>query len=99
MLCSAVLELAVLELADADGRQFLDNHQNVGEAEWTGKAVQLPPASELPHIDMQVVNYHRPVFGTFHSKFMVVDRKIAILSSNNIQVRKIVALCGLIASS
>ncbi|KAI9847238.1 MAG: hypothetical protein M1838_000974 [Thelocarpon superellum] len=66
-------------------KQFLDNHQTVPESEWTGKAVQLPPAKEVPHLDMQVVNYHRPIFGTFHSKFMVVDRKIAILSSNNIQ--------------
>ena len=34
---------------------------------------------------MQVLNYHRPMLGTFHSKFMVVDRKIGIVSSNNIQ--------------
>ena len=65
---------------------MFDNHQNVSEEEWTGKAVQLPRREEIPHIDMQVVNYHRPVFGTFHSKYMVVDRKIAIISSNNIQV-------------
>ncbi len=66
--------------------QLLDNHQAVSSSEWTAKAVQLPAAGEIPHIDMQVVNYHRPIFGTFHSKFMVIDRKIAIVSSNNIQV-------------
>ncbi|KAI9832247.1 MAG: hypothetical protein M1819_004425 [Sarea resinae] len=68
-----------------NAKQVLDNHQPVSPAEYVGKNVQLPPPEELPNIDMQVVNYHRPIFGTFHSKYMVVDRKIAILSSNNIQ--------------
>jgi len=45
----------------------------------------LPKPEEIPNIDMEVVNFHRPIFGTFHSKYMVVDRKIAILQSNNIQ--------------
>lgn len=34
---------------------------------------------------MQVINYHRPIFGTFHAKFMIVDRRVALLQSNNIQ--------------
>ena len=51
------------------------------------QSIQLPAPEEIPHVDLQVVNYHEPPLGTFHSKFMVVDRKIAILSSNNIQVR------------
>ena len=46
----------------------------------------MPHPDELPHIDIEVVNYHKPVFGTFHSKYMVVDRRIAIIQSNNIQV-------------
>lgn len=65
--------------------QFLDNHQIVSESEYTGKNVRLPSTEEAPHLDMQVCNYHRPLLGTFHSKFMVVDRKIGIVSSNNIQ--------------
>ncbi|KAI9834684.1 MAG: hypothetical protein M1826_000086 [Phylliscum demangeonii] len=68
-----------------NAKQVFDNHQDVSEAEYTGKAVQLPPRDELPNLEMQVVNYHRPIFGTFHAKFMVVDRTIGILSSNNIQ--------------
>lgn len=32
-----------------------------------------------------MVNFHRPPLGTFHSKFMIVDRQIATVSSNNIQ--------------
>jgi len=67
--------------------QVLDNHQPVSPAEYTGKNVRLPGPHEIPHVDLQVVNYHRPLFGTFHSKYMVVDRRIAIISSNNIQVR------------
>ena len=39
----------------------------------------------MPNIDLAVVNFHRPPLGTFHSKFMVVDRQIATVSSNNIQ--------------
>ena len=32
-------------------------------------------------------NYHRPIMGTFHAKYMVIDRRIACVSSNNIQDR------------
>ena len=55
------------------------------EEQYTGKNVRLPSKAEAPNLDLEVCNYHRPVFGTFHSKFMVVDRKIGIVSSNNIQ--------------
>lgn len=34
---------------------------------------------------MEVVNYHRPLLGTFHAKLCVVDRTIGLLQSNNIQ--------------
>ncbi|KAL2351937.1 hypothetical protein BJ546DRAFT_989692 [Cryomyces antarcticus] len=68
-----------------NAKQVLDNHQSVGEQEYTGKAIRLPSTQEAPHLDMEVLNYHRPMLGTFHSKFMVVDRKIAVISSNNIQ--------------
>jgi hypothetical protein len=67
-------------------RQFLNNHQAVGEKEYTGKAVKLPEPEEIPNVNMQVINYHRPLLGTFHAKFMVVDRRVATLCSNNIQV-------------
>ncbi|THX14416.1 hypothetical protein D6D17_03261 [Aureobasidium pullulans] len=66
-------------------KQVLDNHQTVSEEEYTGKNIRLPSTKEAPNLDMQVLNYHRPMLGTFHSKFMVVDRKIGIVSSNNIQ--------------
>lgn len=34
---------------------------------------------------MEVVNYHRPLLGTFHAKLCVIDRTIGLLQSNNIQ--------------
>ena len=65
--------------------QIFENHQNVSVKEYTGKAVKLPAPEEIPNVDMQVINYHRPMLGTFHCKYMIVDRKIALLNSNNIQ--------------
>lgn len=66
-------------------KQVTDNHQIVPVEEYTAKAVKLPQPSEVPNLEIQVQNYHRPVLGTFHSKFMIVDRQIAIVQSNNIQ--------------
>ncbi|KAK8079554.1 hypothetical protein PG997_007372, partial [Apiospora hydei] len=66
-------------------RQVFQPHQVVSEKDYTGKAVGLPSQDEIPNIDLQAMNYHDPLLGTFHAKFMVVDRKIAVLQSNNIQ--------------
>ena len=68
-----------------DVKQFVTNHQNVAPSTYTGDAVGLPPPEQIPNVDVQVVNFHKPPLGTFHSKFMVVDRQIATISSNNIQ--------------
>ncbi|KAF7157185.1 hypothetical protein CNMCM6106_002267 [Aspergillus hiratsukae] len=68
-------------------QQLWDNHLSVGEKQYAdpnGK-VRLPPAREIPNIDLQVTNYHRPIFGTFHAKFMLIDRRIALLQSSNVQ--------------
>ncbi|KAJ7739658.1 iq calmodulin-binding motif protein [Mycena maculata] len=66
-------------------RQVLQNHYIVAEKEYTGKNVGMPAPEEIPNIDLQVMNYHRPMLGTFHCKYMIVDRKYAVLQSNNIQ--------------
>ncbi|OMP85693.1 hypothetical protein BK809_0004364 [Diplodia seriata] len=66
-------------------KQVFNNHLDVGEAERTAKGIGIPSADQIPNIDIEVINYHRPVLGTFHAKFMVVDRKIGIVCSNNIQ--------------
>lgn len=47
--------------------------------------MKLPAASEIPNVDLQVINYHRPVVGTFHAKFTVIDRRMALIQSSNIQ--------------
>ena len=66
-------------------KQLLDHHYSVSEKDFTGKNVGLPHPSEIPNIDLQVINFHTPIMGTFHAKYMVVDRKIALLQSNNIE--------------
>lgn len=67
-----------------DLKQFMENHQNVPIKTYTAEAVNLPKPEEIPNVDLAVVNFHRPPLGTFHSKFMIVDRQIATVSSNNI---------------
>ncbi|KAH7082549.1 hypothetical protein BKA63DRAFT_560768 [Paraphoma chrysanthemicola] len=66
-------------------KQVLDNHQIMTVEQYTGPMVQLPSPSNIPHIDMEVQNFHRPLLGTFHAKYMIVDRKLAVVQSNNIQ--------------
>ncbi|OQE47125.1 hypothetical protein PENCOP_c001G04325 [Penicillium coprophilum] len=68
-----------------DPRQAWDNRLNVREDQYVGGKVKLPAASEIPNVDLQVINFHRPVFGTFHAKFTVIDRRMAIIQSSNIQ--------------
>jgi len=65
--------------------QILEPHQIVTEKVYTGTGIGLPARHEIPNIDLDVMNYHRPALGTFHAKFMIVDRKLALLQSNNIQ--------------
>lgn len=74
-----------MEYDRGSAKQFLDNHYSVSEKEYLGKAVNLPAPEDIPNIDLQVINYHRPMLGTFHCKYMIVDRKMAVLQSNNIQ--------------
>lgn len=62
-----------------------NNHQDVSSTGWQAAGVGLPPPEQMPNVDLAIVNFHRPPLGTFHSKFMIVDRQIATVSSNNIQ--------------
>ncbi|CCL99523.1 uncharacterized protein FIBRA_01541 [Fibroporia radiculosa] len=98
-ICDAFLELsrrsqargkkAVVKLMydRANLKMLTESHLYVKEDEWTGEEVKLPKASEMPGIDFELINFHQPMLGTFHSKFMIVDRKLALLCSNNIQDR------------
>ncbi|EMC96773.1 hypothetical protein BAUCODRAFT_34168 [Baudoinia panamericana UAMH 10762] len=67
-----------------DLKQFAENHLEVKPKTWTSEVVGLPAPEKIPNIDLAVQNFHKPPLGTFHSKFMVVDREIATISSNNI---------------
>lgn len=64
---------------------MFNNHQNVSASGWQAAGVGLPSPEDIPNIDLHIVNFHRPPLGTFHSKFMIVDRQIATCSSHNIQ--------------
>lgn len=70
-----------------DVKQVITPHQSVPAKIFADPkgAIKLPHPDDIPNVDLEVVNYHRPPLGTFHAKFMVVDRKIAITQSNNIQ--------------
>jgi hypothetical protein len=41
--------------------QVVKNHFLVDPSEW--KSVNLPTKDEIPNVDLEVVNYHRPVLG------------------------------------
>ena len=68
-------------------KQMITPHQAVDAKTYMGEKVKLPSPEEIPGCQLEVQNYHCPPVGTFHSKYMVVDRKVAILNSNNIQDR------------
>ncbi|BGP55664.1 hypothetical protein JCM8202v2_003269 [Rhodotorula sphaerocarpa] len=62
-------------------------HNHVPVAPKTFVPLGVPEPSEVPNLSIQIVNFHRPLLGTFHQKALVVDRRIALLNSNNIQDR------------
>ncbi|KAF3924555.1 hypothetical protein ABW21_db0208175 [Orbilia brochopaga] len=55
----------------------------VVQNEWSD--LGLPSKKELLNIDLEVVNYHNFPLGTLHSKYLVIDRRIGVLNSCNIQ--------------
>lgn len=53
----------------------------------------LPTSEELSYIELEVLNYHQPIMGTFHAKLLLVDRSLALLNSINIQDRPNLEAC------
>ncbi|KAJ1024134.1 hypothetical protein NDA16_002973 [Ustilago loliicola] len=53
----------------------------------------LPTQDEIPNLLMEILNYHRPLMGTFHAKLLIVDRQVALINSNNIQDRPNIEAC------
>lgn len=53
----------------------------------------LPTEDDIPYLSMEILNYHRPLMGTFHAKLLLVDRQVALINSNNIQDRPNIEAC------
>ena len=60
-------------------------HNKIPVNKWSDYDIPLP--EEIRNLSVEVINYHRMIMGTFHAKFMIIDRRIALLNSNNIQDR------------
>lgn len=60
-------------------------HSILPPEKWSDYDIPLP--DEIPNLSLEVNNYHRMIMGTFHAKFMIIDRHLALLNSNNIQDR------------
>ncbi|CAF4643135.1 unnamed protein product [Rotaria socialis] len=60
-------------------------HSIIPPSKWS--YYNIPSPEEIPNISLEVHNYHHIIMGTFHVKVLIVDRKLALLNSNNIQDR------------
>ncbi|KAL8243917.1 hypothetical protein R6Q59_010175 [Mikania micrantha] len=69
-----------------NAKQVIDNHQKVPPETYADPdgPIGLPAPEDIPNVNIEIVNYHKPALGTFHAKFMIIDRRIAIVQSNNI---------------
>jgi phosphatidylserine/phosphatidylglycerophosphate/cardiolipin synthase-like enzyme len=65
--------------------QAVKNRITVKPIYWS--RIGLPTEDEIPGVALEVINYHRPLVGTFHAKYLIVDRRVACLNSNNVQDR------------
>jgi phosphatidylserine/phosphatidylglycerophosphate/cardiolipin synthase-like enzyme len=66
-------------------KQFINHHQKVPVEVYTNAKIQLPHPDEIPNLDLEVSSLHVPLLGTLHAKFMVIDRQIGIVESNNME--------------
>lgn len=69
----------------AGPKQFINPNQKVPVEVYTGEKITIPHPNEIPNIDLEVSSLHVPMLGTLHAKFMVVDRQIGIIESNNME--------------
>lgn len=65
--------------------------KSVNGREWEDNGLPLP--TEVPQLKIEILNYHRPLMGTFHAKLLLIDRRIALLNSINIQDRPNLESC------
>lgn len=57
----------------------------VKPSQFTSKAVGLPDPKDIPNVDLEVMTFHKLPLGTLHAKFCVIDRKSAVVMSNNME--------------
>ena len=69
----------------ASPAQFVKSHQKLSPDVYSGEKITLPKPEEVPNLHMEVSSLHKPLLGTLHAKFMVVDRQIGIVESNNME--------------
>jgi phosphatidylserine/phosphatidylglycerophosphate/cardiolipin synthase-like enzyme len=69
----------------ASAKQFVNHWQKVEPKVYGGEKIKLPLPEEVANLDMEVSSLHVPLLGTLHAKFMVVDRQIGIVESNNME--------------
>jgi len=48
------------------------------------KLRELFPLGDMEMIDLEVVNYHKPVLGVLHIKYLIIDREHLFMHSNNL---------------
>ncbi|ORX35632.1 hypothetical protein BD324DRAFT_630908 [Kockovaella imperatae] len=65
--------------------QLWNSHAPVDPQKWA--PLHLPTKEEVQGLHLEIINFHKVLLGTFHAKFLIVDRKVALLNSNNIQDR------------
>lgn len=65
--------------------QLWNAHSPVKPAEWI--KLDLPDPEQVPGLHLEVINFHKVLLGTFHVKFLIIDRKVVLINSCNIQDR------------
>ena len=69
----------------ASPKMIMNHHQKLPVDVYSGKKVGLPKPEEVPNVDLEVSSLHVPLMGTLHAKFLVVDRQVGVVESNNME--------------
>ncbi|KAG8526667.1 uncharacterized protein KY384_008096 [Bacidia gigantensis] len=61
------------------------DRQHVKSETYSSESIGLPKPEDIPNLDFEVMSFHKILLGTLHAKFLVVDREIALIMSNNME--------------
>ena len=71
---------------DAAGPAHFFNARRLVKPEvYSSDSVGLPKPGDIPNLDFEVMSFHQGLLGTLHAKFLVVDRQVALVMSNNME--------------